>query len=668
MPAPSTTRVDSFDKFLGLNEPWQLTVLRSQNLGMLRPERSRPIITLEVDGQHKHEVILGTDGQNPNQRDIILLSTFGTNLRVRPKACCVGRDAPGRCHEEAGHRPTCAFTRSSPRAMLTQPLDVELRLSDVPAARKKSVAQKYQPCASLLTCLRPPPSVMSPLKGHESDEDDLSVISSVTDDHENPPPWTSAVSEEPPSGLRRRKVTGYCINSEEECSSESDCCISEGEVDDAETCDPWEPPISYDDKSSTIHSGSFEIRKYTRTPSIISIILPSLFPQTHVTDNVSVASFASSASDTLTCHRELREARVDSDFDRILVRLISEWYFTGASVSMAFIVPVRGLGLLSIPASLRHRVDISVKLLVLLPGLIILHSVDTGVFGYSENHVDSVAKRFLIISCVAAAIGLFINAWFIFAYSGADVRKLQTLAVDIYGSYFFFALSSRLPLLALFIAVLALVGFLGVMAWTAWPTAVLVMCAFAGVLVSLQFIVYSVHRIALYLVWILRGVWLGAGYVGNRVRGIFVRGQAQGSDQAGEAQGLAKPGLSPDDLQPFFNTYLVGYLLVFWFESHKLSGHWLGNRVHAMVFTGLCPGQVKPGPAKWLMQPWGTCEATPSVHGNGLTVSVALWVAPLQNKGIAVGNPPWWTSIHPAWRLPAYCLSSLDAGEKLCTL
>ena len=49
-------------------------VLRSQNMGILRPERSwRPIITLEVDGQHKHEVMLGVDGQNPNQRDTTLL-------------------------------------------------------------------------------------------------------------------------------------------------------------------------------------------------------------------------------------------------------------------------------------------------------------------------------------------------------------------------------------------------------------------------------------------------------------------------------------------------------------------------------------------------------------------------------------------------------------------
>lgn len=109
----------------------------------------------------------------------------------------------------------------------------------------------------------------------------------------------------------------------------------------------------------------------------------------------------------------------------------------------------------------------------------------------------------------------------------------QTLAVDIYGSYFFFALSSRLPLVALFIAVLALVGFLGAMAWAAWPAAVLVMCILAGVLVSLQFIVYGFHRLALGLAWMLRGAWLGVAYVGSRVRAIFIRDRGQASAGTG---------------------------------------------------------------------------------------------------------------------------------------
>ena len=57
-------------------------------------------------------------------------------------------------------------------------VDVELRLSGVPAARKKSVAQKHQPCASLLIRIRPPPSSISPVHEQDDDEDSLSLISS----------------------------------------------------------------------------------------------------------------------------------------------------------------------------------------------------------------------------------------------------------------------------------------------------------------------------------------------------------------------------------------------------------------------------------------------------------------------------------------------------------
>jgi hypothetical protein len=99
--------------------------------------------------------------------------------------------------------------------------------------------------------------------------------------------------------------------------------------------------------------------------------------------------------------------------------------------------------------------------------------------------------------------------------------------MDIYGSYFFFALSSRLPLVALFISVLALVGFLCAIAWTAWPAAVLVMCVLTGVLVSLQFIVYGFHRLALGFAWMMRGAWLGAVYVESKVRAVFTRDLSQ---------------------------------------------------------------------------------------------------------------------------------------------
>jgi hypothetical protein len=162
-------------------------------------------------------------------------------------------------------------------------------------------------------------------------------VTPETDDHEDPPPWASAVTEDLPTGPQRRKVKGYCIGSEEERSGESDYYPSDGEVEDTKACNPWETSMPYGDESWTIHSDSLEISTYTHSPPVISTILPYLLPLTYVTDNVSVSSgtsFASNAFETLTYHRELREAQVDSDFDRILTRLLSEWYYTGASVNV----------------------------------------------------------------------------------------------------------------------------------------------------------------------------------------------------------------------------------------------------------------------------------------------------------------------------------------------
>ena len=156
----------------------------------------------------------------------------------------------------------------------------------------------------------------------------------MTDEPEDTPPWASRDSKEPPSGLRQRKnVKGYCIDSEEEGSGESDCSLSEGETEETKTFDSWEPSIPFDECPVNPH---LDIRAYAHVPPTVSVIFPSLLPLTHVADNASIASgasLASSAFDTLTYHRELREAKVDSDFDGIRGRLFSEWNTTGASVS-----------------------------------------------------------------------------------------------------------------------------------------------------------------------------------------------------------------------------------------------------------------------------------------------------------------------------------------------
>jgi hypothetical protein len=259
----------------------------------------------------------------------------------------------------------------------------------------------------------------------------------ATDEPENTPPWASGVSKKPPSRLRRRKlVKGYCINSEEERSSESDFFLGEGEIEETKASDSWETSIpSYEYPITPPDLDTPEIRAYTHVPSAASIIFPSWL---RLTDNVSITSGASSASstfDTLTYHRELCEAQMDSDFDWILARLLSEWYYTGASVSWPGHFTFRDLLLTGLPfilAPLHYRVSISAVWFVLLRDLITMaprsHSVNTNVFCFSSgdlSSVDSFAKSSLIISTVAAAIGLFVDVWFIFAYSGADGRKFQ---------------------------------------------------------------------------------------------------------------------------------------------------------------------------------------------------------------------------------------------------
>lgn len=52
------------------NTLWTL-VIRTKGLHFIRPDLKkswRPIVTLVVDSQHHHEIVLGVDGQNPNLR------------------------------------------------------------------------------------------------------------------------------------------------------------------------------------------------------------------------------------------------------------------------------------------------------------------------------------------------------------------------------------------------------------------------------------------------------------------------------------------------------------------------------------------------------------------------------------------------------------------------
>ena len=57
------------------------------------------------------------------------------------------------------------------------------------------------------------------------------------------------------------------------------------------------------------------------------------------------------------------------------------------------------------------------------------------------------------------------------------------------------------------LSTVSLMSFLLAVAWTAWPTAVLVMSFVAGFLLTSQFVVFGIHRLINFVVWTVRVAW-----------------------------------------------------------------------------------------------------------------------------------------------------------------
>lgn len=71
----------------------------------------------------------------------------------------------------------------------------------------------------------------------------------------------------------------------------------------------------------------------------------------------------------------------------------------------------------------------------------------------------------------------------------------------------------------MFISTMSLLTFLTLVAWDAWPTAVLVMSFICGVLLSLQWLVYGLHCVIVTIVRAAKAVRNGIG----KVVGMVIR-------------------------------------------------------------------------------------------------------------------------------------------------
>ena len=174
-------------------------------------------------------------------------------------------------------------------------------------------------------------------------------------------------------------------------------------------------------------------------------------------------------------------------------------------------------------------------------------------FGFAPDiifSVDSAAKRAIAISAVTSAIGLVLNFWYQFLYSGVTAAKFEVCqpsrlfvvyrntksytykvqARDTFDSYFFFCLCCRLPSFFMLISSIALLAFMFFVSFTVWPQAVLAVSFLAGVLVTLQYLLFGAHRIVLGIRWVFRKI--GSGFSRLLSRNQEVEPAEKGEDGA----------------------------------------------------------------------------------------------------------------------------------------
>ncbi|EIN12693.1 hypothetical protein PUNSTDRAFT_124424 [Punctularia strigosozonata HHB-11173 SS5] len=471
------------------HESLSLIVSRARGLSFLRPEKAwRPIVTIDFDQHPQYEICLGCNGENPNQKAYLPLkpTKLDSKLEVR-----VWHKPPSKKKRKTVLVASTSVTlkelvnRQHPRKGL------DVRLSSCRSGTNVPRKGQHPTSASItLKLLLPSTSHISTAQsttedttlceesdgfdGGFSDKIDCTDASvEPADDCSQTDHGYSETHAEPEAQIRRRrrKPRGYKIfTSDESCldtDGESSMGIQEGN----------DLP-GYDEDEAT-ESDLLEEKALHPPPySVVSFIAARILPQ-YSTDQFSVqssASFADSiASSSLSLAQstvssfsfytelrgtELTSPEADEAVERVLGRLRTEWSASGMF-------------------------------------LIALATLAVTVFGFSPDSIspmDSFSKRAVAAASVSSGVGLCIDALYIVRYHGVDAERFRQLALDSYGTYFFFCLTSRVPALCLIISASSLMFFLVCVAYEMWSSATLTMLFFFGLVMGLNYIVWIVHQ------------------------------------------------------------------------------------------------------------------------------------------------------------------------------
>ncbi|KIL71154.1 hypothetical protein M378DRAFT_154629 [Amanita muscaria Koide BX008] len=482
-----------------LQNIWQLTAIRIQGLRLMRPDRSwRPIITVEVDKHHAYEFSMGTDGQNPNLKDIFRFNDANPSsvldIKIWHKAQTKKKSKKRRLVATATH----SLGELLKRQKIESTLEIRLQCECKHAKASKA---KSQSGALFHIRLRSPRSISD---SNDEDEIPISVVpdtnndsghvtpddgyassnSSTSSDTLNDPP--SPICELVPvaqSGLRRRRrIRGYTVFSDDDPVSEYTSSSSDVELEVSETTtkvpsssesipiwlnnedDENEEKDGHTNQVITVYKGKIHISDGEKW------IAASLLPL-HVQhmEEIKIPAYMNAAEEMLasfTGYKEMKEATGDSQFEKVFCRLQQEWTYVG------------GL-------------------------LVALAALNTAAFSLGRGSifkVDEWCQCAVAASAISTGLGIACDTWFLFRYTWADLDTFRRRAKDLFDSYFFFCLSARVPALCMVISGVSLMLFLGLVAYEAWPQAVLVISFFIGLMMTLQFLAFTAHWCAMKIV------------------------------------------------------------------------------------------------------------------------------------------------------------------------
>jgi len=163
-----------------------------------------------------------------------------------------------------------------------------------------------------------------------------------------------------------------------------------------------------------------------------------------------------------TMYGELSNAQGDEDFQRVRVRLKQEWTAIGA----------------------------------LLVGCAAIDVTILAISPESVFKIRSYAYLAVATSSITSGLGILCTVWFLLRYPWVDIQTFIIRSRDVYGSYVFFSLSSRVPAFCTLISSASLMVFLGLVAYDIWPKGVLVLGITVVIGMCFQFLIYYSQRCA----------------------------------------------------------------------------------------------------------------------------------------------------------------------------